>query len=719
MIKPLAILVLSLFLFAPSLAITLEGIVYDSSNNEPLPGVNIVAVKDDNSNFGAATDITGRFELSGLPLSYGKAQLRIHLIGYEDKIISLDELSDLRNLRIFLKPSLWKMDKVVVTATRRDYLLKDVPVTTELVLPSEYNNTGALTVDEALESHIGVDISDDLSGKGVTLRGVDPSRVLVLVDGNRVIGRVYGSLDMAQLPLANVEQIEIVKGAGSTLYGSDAIGGVINIITQKPSAFNQLDLYSSYGSFNTYDFQSRFNTNKIGKGSNWSAKYEHTDGFDLIDSTEHTNGLERTNRFNINNKTTLGIRPGWDVEFSGGLMLEEKDWIESDLPADSINYDDNEKNRRYDLGARTRWSIKDKANFTFNLHGSYYDHDWRKFDRDGELTDESNTVDDIYEASFQYSRRLAVRHIFTFGGDLFRQGLDSDQLASGNESVISGDFYMQHEWRPMDQVVIMPGLRWDRHETYGSHLNPSLSTMWELSNSFNLRGSISRGFRAPSIKELYFEFDHSAAGVKVIGGGEDLEPETSVNYSVTGELKYGGKAVHRITYFRNEMKNLIDLGPGDFSDPRYYRGIYTYENVLKAKTEGVEWETEIKMISNLDLSFSYTHLNAKDLTNDHDLVNRPTNTFKFYSNYDIKKYSSGVSFWGFWNDHKLWEAATDAPNSASQYAPSRWNLSAGVRKNLMKNLEMSFRVQNLTDETNAEFAYWPERSYTVNVSYHY
>ena len=711
-----AIMIVIFFGVDSSNAFTVKGTVYDFKTGKPLPGVSVII---EGTRFGAATDISGCFEIENLPESIADTKLVIHLIGYEDGIFNLDGFTHLHNLRFYLNPSFWKFDKVVVTATRRDYILKNVPIMTELITIDEFKNTGALSVNEVLESHVGAAVADDLSGKGISLRGIDPSRVLVLVDGNRVVGRVRGSVDLGQLSLGNVEQIEIVKGTGSTLYGSEAIGGVVNVITKKPSSMNDFNFYTSYGTHNSYDFQGNINTNLIGKGLNLTAKYEHTDGFDLDERTEHTNGLEETDRFNIDQKSVFNIRPGWDIDVMAGFMVEDKNWIETETRVDTVNYDDQERNYRYDLGVRSRWNVKDKANFYINLHGQYYDHKWEKYDRSSQLIDKSITVDDIYEASFQYSRRLSAGHIFTVGGDLINQSLDSDQLASGKESILFGDLYAQYEWRPVSRFVFIPGLRWESHETYGDHLNPSLNAMWDACSFFNLRGSVNRGYRAPSIKELYFEFDHSAAGVKVIGGGEDLDPENSMNYSVTGEMTYSRKAVHRLTYFRNDLKDLIGLGPGDFSDPTYYRGIYTYENILKARTQGMEWETELRLVDDFDLSFSYTYLDAKDLTDDKDLVNRAQHTFKFYTTYNIEVYKSDISFWGFWHNRKLWEAATDAPGSADRYAPSRWNLNLSFGKQLYENIKALFKVYNLTDETSAEFGYWPEHGFTLSLAYNY
>jgi len=723
-IKKILYTIVIILIVIPSYSVfagTINGHIKDADTGENLPGAAIII---DKTKIGASSDFRGQFTIRDIPDNTRDIKLRIHLIGYQEQIIELSETEIQGIIEIFLNPSPWKMDNVVVTGTRRDYILKDVPVTTELITYADFKKTGSLSVDEALDSQIGIEVFDDLSGKGISLRGIDPKRVLILLDGNRAVGRIAGSLDLGQFSLGNVKQIEIVKGSGSTLYGSDAIGGVVNIITRKPVGENSYNFYGSYGSFNSFDFQAGINSGIIGNGLNLITKYEHTDGFDLDESDEHTNGIEEIDRYNVNGKTSFNIKPGWNIDVTSGFMMENKKWIETETRGPVMNFDDEEENYRIDAAVKSRWNLKDKADFSINLHGTYYDHTWEKYSRPRMLTDQSLSVDDLFEASMQYNRKLVDGHILTFGGDAIRQNLDSDQLASGQEEVFYGDLYAQYELRLLGKYVFLPGIRWEHHETYGDHFNPSMNVMWDACSYFNLRGSVSRGFRAPSIKELYFEFDHSAAGVKVTGGGDDLEPEKSWNYSLTGEINYRKKAVHRLTYFRNDLDNLIDYGPGDFSNPIYFRGMYIYENVLKARTQGIEWETEIEILNNLDLSFSYTYMTAKDLGDDPtdeetDLTNRPEHIFKFYTTYDINAIDTRLNFWGNWQDQKLWEAATGGPGSADSYAPSRFVMNAGVDKKVYDNLSALVKVFNITDETDAEYAYWPERSFSVSLRYNF
>lgn len=561
-------------------------------------------------------------------------------------------------------------------------------------------------------------INDDVSGKAVMMRGVDPSRVLILIDGQKMVGRVKGSIDLGQISLSNVDHIEIVKGSGSTLYGSDALGGVINIITQKPSNNGNVGASIEYGSFATFDpeFQVETKRNKIGLLVN--GKYAKTDGFDLDKSTPHTNGQEAIKRYNLDTKLTYAPRESFQNTLTLGYMHERKQWIESEFFAPlqtTFVYDDYEWNDRYDAGLSSKLILSPKTDIEAMAHGSYYDHDWSKYTRAGVLDDTSLTKDNIIEGSLLLNHSFRRNLIMTTGADLSRAGLKSSQITSGDKNVIFGDAYLQMEWTVLNNIDLLPGVRWEQHSAYGNHINPSMNAKWSPSDRFSIRGSASRGFRAPSIKELYFIFDHSAAGYIVYGGGNQLNPETSNNYSITAELNYDRRGLHRLTYFRNDLNNLIDFGLEGFSST-YWRGIYTYQNIYKARTEGLEWESKVKICSGWDLSFSYTYLRARDLTTKTDLVNRPRNTFKFRSFFNVPKWQTSLTLWGTFHDRKLWTSEGDTPDRTSNiYAPPLTIINLNLNKQIFKFLDAYFRIENITNSINVTYGYWPPRSYIVGI----
>jgi outer membrane receptor for ferrienterochelin and colicins len=713
-IKLLLILLITILITNMTYAADLEGDITTTASGEKLPGVH---VSIDGTKYGASSDPSGHYIIKNL--NTGKYDVTFHLIGYKKitKNVSVSENGP-NVVDAALKETPWELDEVVVTATRRKHLLKDVPVTTELISKDDMAATGALTVDQALDSHVGITISDDLSGKSASLRGIDPSRVLFLIDGHRIIGRVNGSIDLGQISLSDIDRIEIVKGSGSTLYGSDAMGGVINIITKKASQQRSLESSIEYGSFNTFDPEFRLEDRSSKFGLLFSGKNEQTDGFDLDKSTPHTNGLEAIKRYNLNTK--LDFRPARSFynEISLGYMHERKQWIESewfDPLQKTFVYDDYEWNNRYDISTLHKYTANPKTEIEASIHSSYYMHDWSKYTRGGAEYDSSITKDYIVEGSLQANHTFTSEAILTSGADMAYTKLNSSQIIDNSKNVTFGDLFAQFEYSPIKKLTFLPGIRWERHETYGNHFNPSFNIRWAPSDRFTLRSSIARGFRAPSIKELYFVFDHSAAGYIVYGGGNHLTPEKSNSYSVTAELNYGRRGIHRLTLFRNDLSNLIEFSLIDFT-PEYWRGVYRYQNIVKARTEGLEWESKIKICSGWDLSFSYNYLRAKDLTDNTDLINRPQHTFKFSNTFFVPKWNAGLTFWGTYHDHKLWTSEGDTPDRTSNvYAPKQIVLNTNIYKKFLKSFEAYLKIENLTNDINATYGYWPPRSFTAGL----
>lgn len=662
------------------------------------------------------TDFDGRFSFDHL--EPGNYRLQITHVSFEPKTIDLIIADKDTSLAITLVPRVYISDEVVVTGTRTPYLLKDVPVTTEVIRVEDAERTGATTVDQALASAVGINIDSDMSGTGVSLRGVDPTRVLILVDGERVVGRVRGSIDLAQFSLANVEKIEIVKGTGSTLYGSDAIGGVVNIITKKPQGKLDLTSAGEYGSFSSYMQNLGLETARGKWGINLAGRFDRTSGFDLDKSTPHTNGMERAKRLNLDGKVARRLSKSLELTITGNFFRERKDWIESEfIDPMTFTFDDEENNYRYSGGTKLNFQPSPKTYVDFNLYGTYYDHLWEKYSASGTRSDRSRTEDYLTEASVSASHSYKEGHVITMGGDYTRQALASDEITGTEQSVSNGDVYAQYEWKPFTNLTVLPGIRFEEHSTFGEHVNASINVMYNPHPRFRIRAFHGGGFRAPSIKELYFNFDHTAAGYKVVGGGDELNPEKSKNSALTLEYSYEGIGLHRITYFNNDINDMIDFDLTGFS-PVYWRGIYVYQNVFKAYTRGIEWQSEIKINQQMDFSLSYTWLTAKNRETGHWLLNRPEHSLKLLYTVHLDKIGFTATAWGNWYSGKLWVPLGEQNNFESEFwAPSRREINLSVSKRVWQNLDVYARGENLTDDVEVAYGYWPGRSFHLGLKW--
>ncbi len=692
------------------LAIQLSGTIVSADSREPVVEANVLVEELD---LKLRSELDGRYRINlDRPGTY---RLNITHVSFEKKVLDISIGSNDTTIVIVLSPRTYIYDEVVVTGTRTPYLLKDVPVTTEVIRTEDAIQTGATTVDQALNSAVGINIDNNFSGSGASLRGIDPTRVLILVDGEKMVGRVRGAIDLAQISLANVEKIEVVKGVGSTLYGSDAIGGVINIITRKPT---QLRLYSSgeYGTYNTYAQNLDLETKHGNWGLQIGSRFDRTDGFDLDKSTPHTNGMERIKRFNLDSKITRKLSKAFDLTLNGNFFRERKNWIESEyIDPFTYTFDDEENNYRYSAGSKLNFQPSPRTLVDFNIYGTYYDHLWEKFTASGNLSDKSRTEDYLGEASVNATHSYAEGHVITMGGDYVAQSLKSVEIDGGKRDVSSGDLYMQYEWKPVENFTVLPGIRLEEHSTFGEHVNASINLMYNPHPRLRIRGFHGGGFRAPSIKELYFRFDHSAAGYIVVGGGVDLRPEKSRNSSVSLEYSYEGIGLHRVTFFYNDINDMIEFNLTGFS-PTYWRGIYKYENVFKAYTRGIEWQSEIKVNHHIDFSLSYTWLTAKNRETGHWLLNRPEHSLKLLQSLHFDKAGLIITAWASWYSGKLWVPLGEQNNFESDiWAPTRRDVNLSVSQRVWKNVEVFARGENLTDDVEVDFGYWPGRTFYAGV----
>ena len=679
----------------------------------------------------APSDKHGEFRFVGL--ADGIYRLVVTHVAFDQSDTLTVKVDGTAELQVRLTPTPWVLDGVVVTGTRSPHLLKDVPVQTEVVSRRDFARTGSSTVDEALTSAVGINISNDLSGKGATIRGIEGDRVLVLVDGERAVGRVRGSIDLGQFSLTNVEKIEVVKGTGSTLYGSEAMGGVVNIVTRKPRfSGGRAKLYLDYGSHNSYNPSATMEYGNDRFGLTLGGKLSSTDGFDLDESSPQTNGEDQIDRWNFDGKLRARLSDRWSLTTSGRFMSEERRWVEYE-EIDALNkyiYDDVEENRRYDGSLSLDYLSGDKYSMKLRLSGTFYDHQWNKFN--GPFwVDTSDTEERFYELSYTSNYVIAQQHVATYGFDLNRQDMSSPTLVADKKADQALSGYLQYEYSPIKALNFLPGIRYENHSSFGSHVNPSINIMYRMGDQVKLRGFVGRGFRAPSIKEQYFVFDHTSAGYIVYGGKVDLpsgmqlddyrelKQENSINSSLSVELSYGTIGMHRLTYFYNHLDDLIEFVLVDFT-PTYDRGVYVYQNIERAITQGIEWESRVRLSKSVEFSFSYNYLYSRDLTTQQELVNRPAHSAKFVLSALHKKTGLGASFWGDYHSRKLWVPRSNTGGNEGEpdeYAPSRTTLNLNLFKRFDVGLEAFVRLENILGDTDYRYGYWPGFEVFTGVRY--
>ncbi|NQU85716.1 MAG: TonB-dependent receptor plug domain-containing protein, partial [Mariniphaga sp.] len=336
------------------------GTITDSESNEILVGANII-IK--NTTLGAASDKDGNYSLSGL--KNGNYVLRVSYFGFEtiEKEISLT--GSPVNINIELVPATIDLNAVVVTGTRTEKTLKNTPILTQSISARELEKKDINDIAQALENIIpGIEFSSQAQGKSISLQGIDPQYMLFLVDGERLAGETYGDIDYGRINMADIERIEVVKGTSSTLYGSNALGGVVNIITKSPSSKASLAASTRLSNYNTQSHRVSFGS-KIGKiSSQTSLTFDKTDGYDLLEGNSYrTQEKEDALVFNQH----LKYSPTEQLLVEGNLSLLNKN---RENTSENL-YD--RRNKDFSYGLKTSYFINPKNSISLSWNSDNYE----------------------------------------------------------------------------------------------------------------------------------------------------------------------------------------------------------------------------------------------------------------------------------------------------------------------------------------------------------
>ena len=537
----------------------------------------------------------------------------------------------------YIQNSQIDIGNIVVTATKTQHAIKDVPVDTLVVTSQDIKASGAKNLVEVLNQVPGIvtDVHDDVFGTytwRATMQGLsfNDGYALVLVDGKRMVGAgqsggmgEYG-IGLNQIPVSMVERIEVVQGPGSVLYGSDAVTGVINIITKQPVKGVNAGVGGSYG---WYNVTSRRKNGRQVRPSDHG----------------HWRNTEDVNAF-------FSQTPTDSISYYLGYNYERAEDIRQD-PIGSY---------RHSALARVRWAPMDRL--TMKLGGlvnhyeksGYRDEDTWRLDLDSileiddaqRLTLRSYVYKWDFEHGFpgypygykyghqehrqlelQYDVNIIDAHLISIGTEYREQLLDYQIENKGYDipvvkGIYTSSVFVQDQFTPWDSLVLVPGARFEHHSEFGDELNPKFSLMYHLANGLVFRASIGRAFKSPTIRQLYYgaPYEH---GTFFIKSNPNLDAETSWGYSASLQKAVcNNRLLAWISFFRNDIDELVarvDTGLEYMGKP-----LLTYENVKKARTQGIELQLKGTLTSSLSLGLAYTYTESEDRSNGHDLPYVPS-----------------------------------------------------------------------------------------------
>jgi len=497
-------------------------------------------------------------------------------------------------------------EEVVVTALRTPRLRSQVPWNTTIITRKEIEDAGVFKLGDILRSLPGVVVKADRdlsSAIQVSFRGSTAQQVLVLLNGTRINSPTLGSFDLGNLLLTDVERIEVVKAPLSALYGADAVGGVINIITRPATEQPRYDLTTSYGSFATY------NLSLSGSGPHYffSAAKLGSAGFsDNNDYQGQDFNLRLSNNFD-------------QINVEVGLKQYRAD---KGVGSPTVQARQTENNSFYDVKVRADKLGIDSTIAQSELDQKYNNAAWG-------VSSRHQTRTRIF--NLEKTADMGVVGAGLFGFEYRRD--NSNSTDSGVRVLENRAVYVQDELGIADAAKLVLGLRYDDNLTYGNHYNPRIGWVMSPWSDVNVRLSWGTAFRAPTINDLYWNsstYPTFSGGVGTTEGNINLKSETASNLDLTIERNLGPQSLVRFSLFLSTIKDMIQWANISSSTVDEF---WTPSNVSSANIQGIELEYSKPILESLDLFLNFTHQNAKDSATDKFLVYRPQNRTNAGLNY--------------------------------------------------------------------------------------
>ncbi len=707
------IIIFSLLIFSQLLAQqtgSLTGTVIDAQTKQPIFGVNVII---ENTLLGSATNAKGEFTIKRIPT--GRYTLRFSAIGYETQRIDiLIQPSQVVNIKVEMKPTTYAVEPVIVTATKREEIISEIPVSTHVVESEIISTRNNLQIDDILRYVPGVNMIQyqvNIRGSSGYSRGTG-TRVLLLFDGMPFLTGDAGEIIWEAIPVWQIDRIEVVKGAGSALYGSNAIGGVINVITKETQQMRNLRFRTYFGVYDEpyypewrWSKRTRFYyggfASFAGTIGNVGTLIHIQRGID-----EGYKQNQNYHRWNIFTKLKHNPSPYSTINFMFNYILQRNE---------AFFYWKNLRNalipRDEDVGARVNSErfntfVQYKKILTPKLfylaRAGFFRNKWND-----NATQQNRSTAGFVNSEIQINYQPNDKHYLIFGVEANLNTVKSSLF--GNRSSHSIALYFQDEFKISEKFRTSYGVRSDLYKLdilkYTGQVNPKLSAIYKVNQFLNLRTSVGTGFRAPAISEAFTST--SAAGV-TIKPNPSLKPERAVSFEI------GSKFTHPLisadlSIFWNHYWNLIE--PVFDID-----GKIIFKNVTEARIQGVEIGINF-YFNPLNFSLGYTYLHPWDLSEDAILKYRPKHIFYTNASINYKFLFAGIDFRFISKYERIDELLKLIVQDAEERVPV-YVVDARIGLNF-KNLKIFFNVNNLLQYNYVEISgnLAPIRNFNLSIEY--
>ncbi len=494
------------------------------------------------------------------------------------------------------------LDAVVVTGTRTPKFLKDTPIQTRVITAKDIAKLDATNVQDLLQQELpGVEFSYAMNQQThLNFSGFGGQGVLFLVDGERLAGETMDDVDFTRLTMDNVERIEIVKGAASALYGSNATGGVINIITKRSQQPWTLNLNARIAKHNEQRYGLSFGLN----GKHWNnmltANFNRVSNYDVHSAADPVTRVIATvyGDKTLNLKDQLMWKPTDNFSLTGRAGYFFRETVRT--------ADQPERYRDFSGGLKALWDMTENDALQLNYAFDQYDKsDYQRITRLDvrDYSNVQNTFRLLYNHSFENG------DVFTFGADYMHDYLYNTNLDGNTRKQDSFDAFAQYDWRISDKWEVVGALRYDYFSDNSlSHITPKLNVCYKPLRNLSLRAGYGMGFRAPSLKEKYYNFD--MAGIWIVEGNPNLKSETSHNFNISAEYTKGHYNFTASVYY-NKVKNKISTSAPYLKEETDKLPYLPYSNLANYNVCGGEIGAQARWDNGLSARLTYAYTKEK------------------------------------------------------------------------------------------------------------
>ncbi|MCB0519328.1 MAG: TonB-dependent receptor [Saprospiraceae bacterium] len=659
----------------------ISGIVRDMESGEPLPLVNIQIADTEN---GTSSELDGTFEIASL--NPGKYKITATYIGYQEEVLENVEVTAGANQSVAFEliPTAMLAGEVIITATRQPQAVKLAPASVAIVTSQQMREKNVTTFDQAFDEVPGVVVtrSSGANVQALSIRGASEvagggigNRVLLLIDGRPAISPESGGALWNLVPVNSIERIEVVKGAYSSLYGSSAMGGVVNVITQNPSpeAYTRVHLnYGAYGPAPKNAEYSRYNDFYTAEISTSHSRGRFSYLFD--GGWKHNDGHREKSGFDLLNfytKMAYRLNGNRHIQFSANA-----NYIHNDTPATWLS-----RRQAYSVAEHRKDDYQDKQEYNADLYyyalpnarvkystRFFYYHNFSKYTFDSNPGNDSTNVNTgkqlVAQSSVRTQRLGNVSQVDWFASDrhAFVAGIEVklDRVVGLPDTVLYGEHeagsfaaYLQDEIKLSPKLTANLGARVDHYRIMGdfseTNFSPKLAGVYQINDDFSVRMLLAQAFRTPSIAERYIKFEQ--------GGGLSFRPNPTLkseklifSAEVGSKMKIASNTSLDVAVFYNRYNDLISYQ--QLSKPLEPL-LYEVINLKKAVMQGFEVSLSQAWKNHLRVNVGYTYLDARDVSDgrlNDDLAYKYKHTFSasatgYYSDFTLNinsRYRSAI-----------------------------------------------------------------------------